>query len=246
MADSLPASPRRRPSLWLWLVGVAGLIAFAGFIALGNWQLERRVWKQELMARVDARVHAPAVAAPAVADWPAISRESDEYRHIWLQGRFLADRDTLVVAATELGSGYWVLTPIETIEQGTVLVNRGFVAQGVEPAAVPEAEVRISGLLRLTEPGGGFLRDNAPQTGRWYSRDVAAIAAAEGLALAPYFIDAAADQPGSPGDAGPVGGLTVIRFHDSHLVYALTWYGLAAMVAGAGLMLLRDLQRKRR
>lgn len=246
MADSLPASPRRRPSPWLWAFGVAGLIAFAGFIALGNWQLERRLWKQELMARVDARVHAPAVAAPAVADWPAISREADEYRHIWLQGRFLPEHDTLVVAATELGSGYWVLTPIETIEQGTVLVNRGFVAQGVTPAAVPAAEVRVSGLLRLTEPGGGFLRDNAPQTGRWYSRDVAAIAAAEGLTLAPYFIDAAADQPGSPGGAGPVGGLTVIRFHDSHLVYALTWYGLAAMVAGAGLMLLRDLQRKRR
>jgi surfeit locus 1 family protein len=30
----------------------------------------------------------------------------------------------------------------------------------------------------------------------------------------------------------PVGGLTVITFHNSHLVYAITWYTLALMVAG--------------
>jgi surfeit locus 1 family protein len=31
----------------------------------------------------------------------------------------------------------------------------------------------------------------------------------------------------------PVAGLTVIAFHNSHLVYAITWYTLALMVAAA-------------
>ena len=28
----------------------------------------------------------------------------------------------------------------------------------------------------------------------------------------------------------PIGGLTVVAFHDNHLVYALTWYALALTI----------------
>ena len=94
----------------------------------------------------------------------------------------------------------------------------------------------MTGLLRVTEPNGGFLRANDPASNRWSSRDVEAIARARGLAdVAPYFIDAdAASDPG----AWPRGGLTVIRFPNSHLVYALTWFGMALLsLAGMGLVL---------
>ena len=96
---------------------------------------------------------------------------------------------------------------------------------------------RVVGLLRLTEPGGGFLRANDAVGGRWYSRDVAAIAAARGLrAVAPYFVDAdAAAEPGPQ----PQGGMTQLSFRNTHLVYALTWFCLALMSAGAGIYLLR-------
>ncbi|MBW8728093.1 MAG: hypothetical protein JF625_23485, partial [Inquilinus limosus] len=63
----------------------------------------------------------------------------------------------------------------------------------------------------------------------WYSRDVAAIAASRGLTdVAPYFIDA--DATPNPGGL-PIGGLTVIAFPNSHLVYAVTWFGLAGLLA---------------
>ena len=93
-----------------------------------------------------------------------------------------------------------------------------------------------------TEPAGGFLRDNDPAANRWHSRDVAAIAAARGLPadrVAPYFVDAEA----TPDGQWPVGGLTVLRFSDNHLVYAITWYVLALMVAAAGLFVLRSARR---
>jgi len=90
----------------------------------------------------------------------------------------------------------------------------------------------------MTEPRGAFLRHNDAAVNHWYSRDVQAIATARGLThVAPYFIDAEAASPSgaAPAVAGafPVGGLTVIAFHNSHLVYAITWYTLAFMVAGA-------------
>ena len=95
----------------------------------------------------------------------------------------------------------------------------------------------MTGLLRLTEPKGAFLRSNDPGDDRWYSRDVAAIAAARGLSdVAPYFVDADA----TPNLGGlPVGSLTVIAFPNNHLVYAITWYGMALMLAGAVIYVLR-------
>ena len=42
-----------------------------------------------------------------------------------------------------------------------------------------------------------------------------------------------------------MGGLTVISFHNSHLVYALTWYALALMVAGISWWIVREERRRR-
>jgi surfeit locus 1 family protein len=100
-----------------------------------------------------------------------------------------------------------------------------------------EGSVRVTGLLRITEPGGGFLRSNDPAADRWYSRDVAAIAARRGLGgTAPFFLDAeAAAGPGRY----PVGGLTVVSFPDNHLVYALTWFGLALLALGGAVTVFR-------
>ncbi len=234
-------SRRRCGGARAFLLGLAALTAIAGFVALGVWQLERRAWKLDLIARVDARVAAAPVPAPGVADWPQISADRDAYTRIRVAGRYLHDREVAVQAVTELGAGYWILTPLET-PGFTVLVNRGFVPPdrrdpATRPAGQVPGEVAVTGLLRPSEPGGGFLRRNDPAAGRWYSRDVAAIAAARHLGrVAPYFIDA--DAAPNPGGL-PVGGLTVIRFRNSHLAYALTWFALAGGLAAATVIALR-------
>ncbi len=242
--------------LTLAVFGLCGVLLFSGFVALGVWQLERREWKLDLMQQVDDRVHAEAVLAPKVADWPKVSKQTDEYRHVSVTGKFLPLKDALVVAATELCSGYWVLTPFERRDGSIVIVNRGYIGQGVEPSPPPEQQVTVSGLLRMSEPKGSVLRDNDPAADRWYSRDVQAIAATRKITAAPYFIDSAKQQPGSNGVASvvpqgaalrghPVGGLTVIQFHNSHMVYAVTWFGLALMVIGAAGIILREKRKER-
>jgi surfeit locus 1 family protein len=208
------------------------LLGTLGFAALGVWQVERRAWKLDLIARVDARIHAPAVPLPARSTWSRVNARDHEYRRVRLSGRFLDDRSTLVQALTERGAGFWVLTPLAT-DQGLVLINRGFVPDRRSPPAPGLATV--TGLLRMNEPGGSFLRANDPAAGRWYSRDVAAIAGARRLGpVAPFFVDA--DATPNPGGY-PIGGLTVVRFRNVHAVYALTWFALSAMSI-AGLVLL--------
>lgn len=247
------AAPERGPrsAAVRIVLALCALGLFIGFMALGVWQVERRAWKLALIDSVDQRVHAAPVDAPGPADWPGFDAAAQAYRHVRLTGSFDHAHETLVQASTARGTGFWVLTPLRLAGGGTVLVNRGFVPpERREPAnreAGPQGEVRVAGLLRASEPGGMFPRRNDPAIGRWFSRDVPAIAAARGLDdVAPYFVDADA-APG--GEGAPVGGLTVIAFPNSHLVYALTWFGLALMVLlGTGYVVReeRRLGRRRR
>jgi surfeit locus 1 family protein len=226
-----------------WSLVTLAALGTAVLIALGVWQLERREWKLALIDRVEKRVHATPVAAPGPDAWARINAENSEYLHVTATGHFIAGRETLVRATTALGAGYWVMAPLRTDAGFVVLVNRGFVPpEKREPAsrvyAGGDAPVTITGLLRITEPKGGSLHANAPSENRWYSRDVNAIAQAQGLGnTAPYFIDADA---ASSANGGPVGGLTVIAFRNSHLVYAITWFTLALMMAALGVRIARS------
>ncbi len=262
----------RRPRGKVALIAAITALALAcsGFTALGLWQLHRLDWKLALIERVESRIHAPAVDAPVPSQWSTISAASDEYKRIRLQGRFLPGHDTRVQALTRLGAGFWILSPFRTPDGNTVLVNRGFVPEDWKgdnnnDNSTLSAVTEVTGLLRLSEPGGGFLRRNQPAADRWYSRDVQAIAAARGLpAVAPYFVDAEADVDadsrnstsnaasatlGAAGTATaeswPRAGLTVTSFSNNHRGYALTWFVLALMCAAAAVYLLRHEWRQR-
>jgi surfeit locus 1 family protein len=250
-----PKTPRpKRGFFVLGLLLVLCAVVFAGFVSLGTWQVHRRAWKHDLIARVDARVHAEPVTAPGPSRWPAVNAANDEYRRVKLSGHFVPAQSVRVRASTELGLGSWLLTPLVTADGETVIINRGYVStdwcQGkatCDPG--PAGDTTVSGLLRLTEPKGAFLQDNQPAADKWFSRDVAAIARAKGLGTtAPYFIDAdAASSPAKgEGNDGPVGGLTVIAFPDNHLMYAITWFGMALLTLLGGWIIVREDRKKRR
>jgi surfeit locus 1 family protein len=227
---------RSRPHGGNVVVAILWVAAIVILLALGTWQVQRRTWKLDLISRVDAGLRAAPIAAPATAG------PDDVYRRVVASGSFIGGKDSFVQALTVRGPGWWVMTPLRTDSGRVIIVNRGYVPErSVGP--VPTAHLTITGLVRTNEPGGGFLRSNDPAADRWYSRDVAAIAARRGVGpVASYFIDAdgahnALDQP--------VGGLTVVSFPNNHLVYAITWYTLAIMAA-AGLFYWISLVRQDR
>ena len=222
------------------------LLAIAVFLALGIWQMERRSWKLDLIARVERHIAQPATPAPNPMEWPALNEHDDAYRHVTVRGQFLHDYETYVQAVTAQGPGFWVLTPLRTAEGYIILINRGFVPP--EKRDIPHRDevltddvVSVTGLLRMNEPKGRFMRANVPADDRWYSRDVYAIAGKHSLLhVAPYFIDADA----TPNAGGyPLGGLTVVSFYNQHLVYALSWF---AMALGLGLRTVTALGLHRR
>ena len=227
----------RHPKLVPGARGLPLLLSFicvALLLALGIWQLERRAWKHALIARVSARVDAPAMAPPGPAQWPGLNAANAEYRHVRVTGHFLPPQ-TLVRDTTAFGSGFWAMQPFRSDDGFILLINRGFVPDDVKTEAADQRQTTVTGLLRMSQTGGRFLMPNRPAEGRWHSRDVRAIAAQDRLGdVAPYFIDAA--------DAGaqtwPRGGLTVLSFVDNHLIYALTWFGMALALAIASVRIL--------
>lgn len=246
---SIPAEKAQRKHTAARLMTFCGLMVLliAALVALGIWQVERLSWKEDLIARVDQRVDAEPVPAPARAQWGKVSRANDEYRHVTAEGILQNDKETLIYASTVLGPGYWVITPLNLSDGTSILINRGFVPTDKRDAATrSDGQVRsakITGLLRITEPKGTLIKSNDPANDRWYSRDVAAIADRRNVAdVAPYFIDA--DATPNPGGL-PVGGLTQIAFPNNHLVYAITWFALAIMAAGLLAFVVRSELRAR-
>ncbi|WP_454917620.1 SURF1 family protein [Xanthobacter sediminis] len=227
--------------IWAPAVVAAAFLMLAG---LGTWQLQRLAWKEHLMAAVAARAHAPAADVPPPDQWPFLTREDDEYRHVRARGVFDHARETLVytVRGTDegepTGPGAFVITPLVRADGPPILVNRGFVPQDRrDPARRAEGqgtgEVEVAGLLRLPEDASWFVPANDAARGAFYRRDPASIAAARGLSgAAPFIIDLdAAPVPGGL----PLAGTTRLAFPNRHLEYALTWYGLAATLVAVSL-----------
>jgi surfeit locus 1 family protein len=225
----------------LVLPAILSALGIAVLLGLGFWQLERLAWKQELIARVEARTKAPAQPIPADSEWKNIDGERDEYRRVSATGRFLHDKEVLVytVASDQpgrlSGPGYLVLTPLELASGASVIVNRGFVPLDRKDAATrPEGQVAgpvtVTGLLRMPEDTSYFTPANDSARDAWYRRNPGEIARARGLArAAPFMIDA--DAAANPGGL-PQGGATRVQFTNNHLQYAVTWFGLALALAG--------------
>lgn len=240
-AAGVPAREAR--SRWLSLV-LPGLLAAAvatALVGLGLWQLQRLAWKEALIRTVAERTVAPPVPLPARRDWRGLDPATYEYRRVAATGRFDHAAEVhvyrpLVEARGPFhGVGDLVLTPFHLAGGGTVVVNRGFVPEArLDPATRAAGQVAgdvtITGLMRSPQTRNGFTPADDPVRNQWFTVDPEAVAARFGIAdNAPFVIDEDAGQ--APGGL-PQGGETVLEFPNSHLSYALTWFGLAAALFG--------------
>lgn len=225
------ATDRPRPGgRWAWLIVLPAVALLAG---LGAWQLDRLAWKQGLITRLEQRTVMEPVPLPSeVADAEAL-----EFRPLRVVGHYLHDRELRVVARTREGVvGEHLVTPFRLTDGRTLLIDRGWLPhEAVDPAARPESllegEVAQVGLARLGGWHGSawFRPTNDPGANRWLWFDLAAMAEAAGLErpITDLYLSALPEQ--HPG-AWPEGGRTRVALPNDHLQYAVTWFGLAAVL----------------
>lgn len=229
-----------------WVLTIVTLVALAILLALGTWQVQRLAWKEALIATIDGRVSATPLPLAEV-EKTAAAGEDFEYQPVATSGTYLHAKEQFFFATHDGQSGWFVYTPLQMTDGRAVFVNRGFVPYD-RKAASTRAEgqvagtVAVSGLARMApaEKPSWLVPDNQPAENVFYWKDLAAMTANAGLdpkTVVPFFIDA---EKSDVAGGYPIGGVTIVELPNSHLQYAVTWYGLAAALLGVYIaMLLR-------
>ena len=215
--------------------------------ALGAWQLQRMAWKDDLLQTLNARATAqPVDLAGFMTRWKQNAGAEDlRFVRVRAAGRFHHDKERHLYTIANGEAGWRIITPLETGEGLTVLVDRGFVPEAQKDLSrrrdgAPEEVVTVVGVVRLGEAKGMFLPDNDIDANQWFWRDLETmrtIAAGGGaIDVAPFMLQLEASAHEAPWPKAMA--LSADTIHNRHFSYALTWFGLAAaLLAVYGLVL---------
>ncbi len=232
-------NPSRSGAVGRTIFIVMSLLAFAALLALGTWQVKRLQWKEALIASIDARTAAPASTIAEIEQ--RLSETGDvDYWPVRVSGVFEHAHEQHFFATHKGLTGYYVYTPLRLADGRALFVNRGIVPfdqkEPVERLGGQLAGmVTVTGLARnrLDRKPSWVVPDNDLGKNIYYWKDLTAMARRSGFdvqtEVVPLFVDA--DNTPNPGGL-PVGGVTIINLPNNHLQYAITWYGLAAALAG--------------
>src|SRR5262245_34871090 len=148
---------------------LVALLALLILVGLGSWQLERKAWKEALIATMDERLAAAPVNLPPTRDWPQLAPANAEFLRVKFRAQLVEGQGVFVyVAGSALRDdikepGYFAFQPARLASGGTVVINRGYVPLD---RTVPWSggEVDVVGYLRWPEARPWFLSDTSPSS----------------------------------------------------------------------------------
>jgi surfeit locus 1 family protein len=211
---------------------VLALAALLVLLGLGTWQVERKAWKEALIDTLNARLVAAPVALPQPSAWTGMTADDWEFTRVRLHVEFAQGSDALVFSGGSAlrddakAGGYFVFTSARLPDGRQVVINRGFAPDRTYPPAPGSQD--IVGALRWPEQPSWFVSAHDAAGEVWTVRDPQAMAALKGWgAVAPFYVEQEAPVP--PGGLPHPAPLKP-RLRNEHLQYAITWYGLAAVL----------------
>lgn len=214
---------------------IAGVVGCAILVSLGVWQLNRLAWKEGVLAEIEARIGDAPVSLPETPD-----PEADRFLPVRVIGRTLGEEARVLVSVKGAGAGYRVISPFETEDGRTILVDEGFIRSSEETAARPAVGMTVAGNLHWPDEVDSFTPDPSPEEGLWFARDVAALAEWFGTE---QVLVVARTVTGTDPRATPL-PVTTEGIPNNHLGYAVQWFGLAAVWAGMTAFLLWRIRRR--
>jgi surfeit locus 1 family protein len=213
------------------------------FVALGFWQLDRRVQRRAANARILARLEQPALHL----DGSPLDPVEVDLRRGFVRGTFDYDQEVVLRNQThnEL-PGVDLLTPLR-IEgsDAAVLVNRGWIpfeASNPEQRKAFRAEtgpVEVRGILRSaqTRPSQFAPADPTPAPGQagldaWFRVDLDRIQKHLPYRLLPVFLEEEPQSRATDARPVPLAEPEIALSEGPHLFYAGQWFAFAALLVG--------------
>jgi len=225
-------SPARQGLLVPCLVALA---AFLVLVGLGTWQLQRKAWKEGLVAAMHERLAAAPVDLPPASQWASLNVDSAEFRRVKFHAQFTEGRGVYVyVAGSALRDdikepGYFAFAPARLDDGTAVVVNRGYIPMD-QQTGWPAGTMEVVGYLRWPESRPWFLSDTNSASDTWFVRDHRTMAVAKAWGdVAPFYVDQESPVPAS---GLPRPAALKVNLRNDHLQYAVTWFGLAAVLVG--------------
>lgn len=210
-----------------------GLAGIAVLLSLGLWQVQRLNWKAAILAQIEARIAAPAVALPKSPD-----PDKDRFLAVAVTGRLTGEQLDVLVSRKQIGAGFRVIAVLELEDGRRVLVDRGFVAEAARGLPREVTTLSLEGNLLWPAEVDRFTPAPDLARGMWFARDLPAMASA--LNTEPLLIVARTDT-GDGIDPLPVDTAAI---PNDHLNYAITWFSLALVWAGMTALLMWRMRRK--
>ncbi len=197
------------------------LIGVGILLMLGFWQLDRLVWKSELLEKIESSYARDASQNPLDLSSKVLERG-------FVRGVYEHDKSFKIAPRTYKGTpGYHVLTPFLTRDGAYILVNRGWVPFGFSGEIVsPTEEIRLVGSIRKPQEPNMFTPDNNPDEDVWYYVDLKEIAVVKGLkdlwSLMIYVE--------STSESYPLAVATKPRLKNNHMQYVIFWFSMAGVL----------------
>jgi len=198
-------------------------------ISLGQWQLHRAVYKDNIQQMISERRHLPAIDLQQA---PHAIKER-MFLPVSTSGRFDSAHQLLLDnQVVDHKPGYDVYTPLLRDHGPAILVRRGWIPLGHTRQDIPDLtlethNIRINGLLAKSPSHGLILSDNANQYQHWPALiqfvDLRQIEKTLGYPLYPMILV----LDGKNTAALHYKPITLSMGSDKHRAYAFQWFGLA-------------------
>ena len=238
-------------------LAIIAIVMVSVLVSLGVWQLQRRNEKHALIDALTERLAQAPAALPAASQWASLTPARDEFKRVTFTATYERKPDAMVFGAgsavrTDIsGPGTWAFLPAKLASGETVTINAGFVQNTMQERAqedravaplVTGAPVTLSGYLRFPEAAGTLTPAASADKRLWFNRDLIAMARVLNWGdVAPFYVDLETPVPAS---GTPKPGPLDVHLKDNHLQYAVTWFGLAAVVLIAfGAWVVQDRRR---
>lgn len=213
---------------------ILGVVGCAVLIYLGLWQLDRRAWKEDMLADITAGIQADPVPLPGAID------PSMKYLPVTVSGTTTGAEIDVLSHTREQGAGYQIVSRFVTDDGRAILLDRGFVPQEARRIDRPPVRLQVTGNLHWPQDASSSTPAPNMDENIWFARDVDAMALT--LDTLPVLVVASAVEGDNQG-ARPL-PVAIEGIPNNHLSYAVQWFLIAATWAVMTLALIWRIRQR--
>ena len=213
---------------------ILGVVGCAVLIYLGLWQLDRRAWKEDMLADITAGIQADPVPLPDAID------PSMKYLPVTVSGTTTGAEIDVLSHTRDQGAGYQIVSRFVTDDGRAILLDRGFVPQEARRIDRPPVRLQVTGNLHWPQDASSSTPAPNMDENIWFARDVDAMALT--LDTLPVLVVASAVEGDNQG-ARPL-PVAIEGIPNNHLSYAVQWFLIAATWAVMTLALIWRIRQR--